>query len=65
MAQGQHPCAIINIKNKEEDVRMSTKKLQIVTPIVSSFIDWTPQYNKMLENGGDAAQSSKYWGIYG
>ena len=42
---------------------MSTKKLQIVTPIVSSFIDWTPQYNKMLENGGDAAQSSKYWGF--
>jgi hypothetical protein len=75
MAQGQYPCAIINIKNKEEDVRMSTKKLQIVTPIVTSvngktgdvttspFVDWTPQYNKMLENGGDAAQSSKYWGF--
>lgn len=54
---------------------MSTKKLQIVTPIVTSvngktgdvttspFVDWTPQYNKMLENGGDAAQSSKYWGF--
>lgn len=29
----------------------------------SPFVDWTPQYTKMLENGGDAAQSSKYWGF--
>lgn len=54
---------------------MSTKKLQIVTPIVTSvngktgdvttspFVDWTPQYTKMLENGGDAANTSQYWGF--
>lgn len=54
---------------------MSTKKLQIVTPIVTSvngetgdvttspFVDWTPQYTKMLENGGDAAKTSQYWGF--
>lgn len=54
---------------------MSTKKLQIVTPIVTSvngetgdvttspFVDWTPQYTKMLENGGDAAQGGYYWGF--
>ena len=54
---------------------MSTKKLQIVTPIVTSvngktgdvttspFVDWTPQYTKMLENGVDAAKTSQYWGF--
>lgn len=54
---------------------MSTKKLQIVTPIVTSvngktgdvttspFVDWTPQYTKMLENGGDATKTSQYWGF--
>lgn len=54
---------------------MSTKKLQIVTPIVTSvngktgdvttspFVDWTPQYTKMLENGGNAAEASQYWGF--
>lgn len=54
---------------------MSTKKLQIVTPIVTSvngetgdvttspFVNWTPQYTKMLENGGDVAKTSQYWGF--
>lgn len=29
----------------------------------STFVDWTPQYTKMLENGGDAAKTSQYWGF--
>lgn len=29
----------------------------------SPFVDWTPQYTKMLENGGDAAKTSQYWGF--
>lgn len=29
----------------------------------SPFIDWTPQYNKMLENGGDAAASIYTFGF--
>lgn len=29
----------------------------------SPFIDWTPQYNKMLENGADAAASTYTFGF--
>ena len=29
----------------------------------SPFVDWTPQYTKMLENGGNAAKTSEYWGF--